>query len=558
REDLSSQLLIPQKLYGRQAEVEQLLASFVRVACPEDNPISNGNAEIILVTGYSGIGKSALVNEIHKAIVRQRGYFISGKYDQFKRNIPYAALIEAFTELIRLLLTESQSEIENWKQNILAALGEQGRIVTAVIPELELIIGEQPEVPELGLTESQNRFHRVFKQFIYVFTQKSHPLVIFLDDLQWVDSASLNLIYLLMTDPDTQYLLLIGAYRDSEVSATHPLIDTLDKIRETSDYLTTITLKPLKIDDYKQLIADTFAKTDSRQRVTILAELLYSKTQGNPFFLIQLLKNLYQEKLIVYNFNKRQWEWDIEEIQAIGITDKTVIELITSQIEKLPESSQKVSKLAACLGNRFSLDVLAIVNEESPLITSALLWSALQAGLILPLNDAYKIPLFFVPEISDNEQLDDIVFNAGNSLHIPYKFLHDRVQQAAYSLIPETEKKSTHFQIGQLLLKHTTPEQQKENIFALVNQLNFGVDLITEESEKCELAHLNYVAAEKAKAATAYEAALRYLNVALELLAADCWENCYDLSLTIYESAIEAQYLNTHFEEAENLAKIVL
>ncbi|MFB2916925.1 AAA family ATPase [Aerosakkonema funiforme] len=550
REDLSSQLLIPQKLYGREAEVDQLLASFHRIC--------NGNTETIVVTGYSGIGKSALVHEIHKPIVRQRGYFISGKFDQFKRNIPYAALIEAFTELMRLLLTESQSEIENWKQKILAALGEQGRIVTEVIPELELIIGEQPEVPQLGLTESQNRFNRVFKQFIHVFTQKSHPLVIFLDDLQWVDSASLNLIYLLMTDPDTQYLLLIGAYRDNEVSATHTLINTLDKIRETNDCLTTITLNPLKLDDYKQLIADTFVNKDSRQRVKILAELLYSKTQGNPFFLTQLLKNIYQEKLIVYNFNKRQWEWDIEEIQAIGITDKTVIELITSQIEKLPESSQKVSKLAACLGNRFSLDVLAIVNEESPLITSALLWSALQAGLILPLNDAYKIPLFFVPEISANEQLDDIVFNAGNSLHIPYKFLHDRVQQAAYSLIPETEKKSTHFQIGQLLLKHTTPEQQKENIFALVNQLNFGVDLITEVSEKCELAHLNYVAAEKAKAATAYEAALRYLNVALELLADDCWEDCYDLTLAIYESAVEAQYLNSHFEEAENLAKIVL
>ncbi|OCQ98009.1 serine/threonine protein kinase [Oscillatoriales cyanobacterium USR001] len=557
QEDLSSQLLIPQKLYGRQAQVELLLASFDRVASPNENSISNGHAEMILVTGYSGIGKSALVHEVHKPIVRQRGYFISGKFDQFTRNLPYAALIEAFTELMRLLLTESQSEIETWKQKILVALAGQGRILTEVIPELELIIGEQPEVPQLGATESQNRFNRVFKQFINVFTQKSHPLVIFLDDLQWVDSASLNLIYLLMSDIDTQYLLLIGAYRDNEVTATHPLMDTLGKIRERNGNLSSITLAPLSFTDAKQLIADTLADTDTTERVKTLAELLYSKTQGNPFFLTQLIKAIYQEKLITYNFSQRQWQWNIAEIQAIGIADKSVIELMTSQIQKLPKTAQEILQLAACLGNRFTLDMLAIVNEESPSITSTLLWPALQAGWVLPLNDAYKI-LLFVSETSEARQVDDILCNRGASLQIPYKFLHDRVQQAAYSLIPETEKKSTHFHIGQLLLKHTAPEQQKENIFALVNQLNFGVDLIREQSEKYELARLNLIAAEKAKAATAYEAALRYLNVALELLAADCWENYYDLTLAIYESAVETQYLNTHFEEAENLAQIVL
>ncbi len=565
REDLSSQLLIPQKLYGRQAQVEQLLTSFVRVASPKDNPvasgkensISNGNAEMILVTGYSGIGKSALVHELHKPIVRQRGYFIAGKFDRFKRNIPYSAFIEALTELIQLLLTENQSEIETWRQKILAALGEQGRIVTEVIPELELIIGEQPEVPQLGATESQNRFNRVFKQFIHVFTHKSHPLVIFLDDLQWIDFASLKLIYLLMTDPHTQYLLLIGAYRDNEVSATHPLMDTLGKIRESHGNLSSIHLTPLSFSDAKQLIADSIAYPENNERVTTLAELLYGKTQGNPFFLTQLLKVIYQEKLIAYNFKKRQWQWNIEEIQAIGITDKSIIELMTTQIQKLPETSQEVLQLAACLGNRFNLDVLAIANEESPLTTSRLLWPVLQAGLILPLNDAYKIPLF-ISETSDDRQIDDILCNRGTSIQIPYKFLHDRVQQAAYSLIPETKKKITHFQIGQLLLKHTTPEQQKENIFALVNQLNFGIDLISKSSEKYELAHLNSIAAKKAKAANAYEAVLKYLTVSLELLTEDCWENRYELTLAIYESAVETKYLNTHFEEAEQLAKVVL
>lgn len=358
-QDLSGQLLIPQKLYGREQEVEILLAAFERVAAP---PL--GGFEIVLVSGYSGIGKSSLVNEINKPIVERRGYFIKGKFDQFKRNIPYAAIIQAFQELIQQLLTESKANITKWKEKILGAIGTNGQVIIDVIPEVELIIGTQPPVPQLGATESQNRFNRLFKKFIYVFTKKEHPLVLFLDDLQWADSASLNLIQVLSADDEQQHLLLIGAYRDNEVNVGHPLIQMLDKIQQEGVEVNNIILKPLNFTSVHQLIAETVEtlQATSRQNGASLqnfASLLFNKTAGNPFFLTQLLQTLYQEKLLRFDFTplKGGWQWDIQEIQAIGITDKNVVELIASNIQKLPDDTQKVLKLAACIGNSFSLDV---------------------------------------------------------------------------------------------------------------------------------------------------------------------------------------------------------
>ncbi|HEY9874687.1 MAG TPA: AAA family ATPase [Candidatus Obscuribacterales bacterium] len=537
--DKAGQLLIPQKLYGRETEVDTLLETFER--------ISSGETEMMLVSGYSGIGKTVLVNEVHKPIVRQRGYFIAGKFDQFKRNIPYASLIQAFQSLIEQLLTETSEQVENWKKNLLAALGDNGKVIIDVIPEVEMIIGKQPPVPELGATESQNRFSRVFKQFIGVFTTQEHPLVIFLDDLQWADSASLKLIELLITDSDSQYLLLIGAYRDNEVFPAHPTIQTIERIQQAGATVNNIVLAPLQLIHVEELIADTLTESPD---VKLLAELLFNKTQGNPFFLTQLLKTLYQEDLLVYDLYSGAWQWDIKQIQAIGITDYNVVELIGRNIRKLPEDTQKVLKLAACIGNTFNLEVLSVVNEESSLVTAAQLWSALQAGLILPLSNEYKIPLVFSQEESGGITLTDV--------NVDYKFLHDRVQQAAYSLIPDDQKKQTHLKIGQLLLHSTTPEERKENIFALVNQLNYGTDLLTTESERYELAQLNLIAGQKAKAATAYESAVKYLNVGLGLLAEDSWTCQYDLTFALYMEAAEAEYLNTNFERLKELSDILL
>ena len=334
RLDILSQLLIPQKLYGRENQINKILDAFERV--------SKGNRELILVSGYSGIGKSSVVYEVNKPITQKRGYFISGKFDQFKRNIPYASLIQALSSLMQQLLTENNTQLEQWRNQILATVGANGQVIIDVIPEVELIIGKQPEVPELGGTEAQNRFNRVFTEFINVFAKKEHPLVLFLDDLQWADSATLKLMQILVTEPEAKYLLLIGAFRDNEVSPTHSLIQTLEEIEKNKVTVNNIVLQPLDILDIKQLIAETL--NDDTERVNTLAELIFNKTGANPFFITQLLQTLYQENLFQFDFfpfssltykEKRQgmWRWDIEEIQAIGITDKRVVDLIINRIQ---------------------------------------------------------------------------------------------------------------------------------------------------------------------------------------------------------------------------------
>lgn len=541
RLDVLSQLLIPQKLYGRETQVNLLLA-----ACDR---ISQGTCELLLISGYSGIGKSAVVNEINKPITRQRGFFISGKFDQFKRNIPYAPIGQAIGSLMRQLLTKSATKLQEWCNKILTAVGANGQVMIDIIPEVELVIGKQPDVPQLNPTESENRFNRVFKEFIQVFTQKEHPLVIFLDDLQWTDSATLKLMQLLVTDPDSKYLLFIGAYRDNEVSSTHPLRQSLAEIQETGTTVNTIILPPLDLDQVNQLITDTFNQT---KNIKFLSKLIWEKTGGNPFFLTQLLQALNQEHLLNFDFVSASWQWDLEKIKAIGITDHNVVELMAGRIQKLPVATQEVLKLAACIGDKFPLDVLSIVNKKSSSRTASELYSALEAGLILPLSDAYKIPLVFAEDAESDEIIQAQI--AG----VNYKFLHDRVQQAAYSLIPDSAKKETHLRIGQLLLEAIPHTEIEDNIFEIVNQLNIGIELITVLTEKVKLAQLNLIAGRKAKAATAYETALRYLKVGLGLLPEDSWHSHYDLTLALYVESVEVEYLNTNYQQAKRLIDIAI
>ena len=540
KKDISDKFQISQKLYGRQEQVEQLLASFER--------ISQGVTEIMLIAGYSGIGKSALVREIHKPITRQKGYFISGKFDQFKRDIPYAALIQAFQELLRQLLTENDQKLQLWQQKLLDALGSNGQVIADVIPEVELIIGKQPTIPQLGVTESQNRFNLVFQNFLGVFAQKEHPLVIFIDDLQWADSASLKLLELLMTDSDRQYLLTIGAYRDNEVSPTHPLIQTIERIQQQDTKVNTLVLAPLGLDWVNQLIADTL-KSSTEESQT-LAEQVFDKTSGNPFFLTQLLQSLYEENLLSFAPSRGCWQWDIEQIQAVGVTDN-VVDLMVSKIEKLDENAQNVLKLAACIGNLFNLEVLAVVNAKSLSVTAKELWPALQEGLIVPLNDEYKIPLLWDREEMSRDWVSQL------SSAIPFKFLHDRGQQAAYALIPDDRQKEVHLQVGQLLLENTRQEHLEENIFDIVNQLNIGAELISDRPLRDRLVWLNLIAGRKAKNAAAYEPALKYLKTGLTLLSADSWQHQYDLTLELYIETVELHYINTQFEEAGNLSVVV-
>jgi predicted ATPase len=541
KRDICDRFIIPEKLYGREAEVKTLLDAFDRVA--------NSTSELMLVVGSSGTGKTAVVNEIHKPIVRQKGYFTKGKFDQFNRNIPFSAFVQAFRDLIGQLLSESDAQLQRWKTQILSALGENGQVIIDVIPELEQVIGSQPPVPELSGNAAQNRFNLLFQKFIATFTSAEHPLVIFLDDLQWADLASLKLMQLLMSDTNTSYLLLIGAYRDNEVSASHPLKLAIDEIAKTKAIVNTISIKKLQKIDINQLIADTLSC--SPELALPLTELTYQKTQGNPFFNNQFLKMLYEEGMISFNAAVGYWQCDITQVSALSLTDD-VVEFMAIQLQKLPQATQEILKLAACIGNSFNLDTLALISQSSQTETAVNLWKALQEGIILPQSEIYK---FF--QEADHTS-NSISFANCNLPVSSYKFLHDRVQQAAYSLIPNHQKQETHVNIGQLLLKSSNGEELQTQIFNIVNQLNLGINLIVEVSEKTQLAQLNLMAGNKAKASTAYEAAVRYFATGISLLEADSWEKEYGLTLALYESAAESEYLNTNFDASEKLILLTL
>ncbi|WP_118166962.1 ATP-binding sensor histidine kinase [Nostoc sphaeroides] len=537
--DVCDRFIIPDKLYGRETEVETLLQAFERV--------SLGATEMMLVAGFSGIGKTAVVNEVHKPIVRQRGYFIKGKFDQFQRNIPFSAFVQAFRNLIGQLLTESDIQIQLWKSKILEALDDNGQVIIEVIPELERIIGKQTLVIELSGTASQNRFNLLFQKFTQVFTTAEHPLVMFLDDLQWADSASLKLMELLMAD--TGHLLLIGAYRDNEVMPAHPLMLTLNDIQKTAATINTITLTPLSQEQVNQLVADTLKC--SEKLAWPLSGLVYQKTQGNPFFATQFLKALHQDGLIEFNLDSACWQCDITQINQRSLTND-IVEFMALQLQKLPKSTQSVLKLAACIGNQFDLETLAIVSKQSKIETAVCLWNALQEGLILPQSEVYK---FFVG-------LENQAFTKENSEIIGYKFLHDRVQQAAYSLIPEAEKQKTHLMIGQLLLQGLSQQEQQERIFDLVNQLNLGLGAIAEDSslsniaidqQKKQLACLNLQAGQKAKLSAAYQASQSYCTTGIDLLPATAWQTDYELTYSLHRDCSEAAYLCGNFDRAEVL-----
>ncbi|MGH1396718.1 MAG: AAA family ATPase [Trichormus sp.] len=534
--DLCDRFIIPEKLYGRETEVQTLLDAFERVAV--------GTTELMLVAGFSGIGKTAVINEVHKPIVKQRGYFIKGKFDQFNRNVPFSAFVQAFRDLVGQLLSESDAQLQHWKTQILTALGENAQVIIELIPELERIIGTQLQAPELSGTAAQNRFNLLFHRFIQVFTNPTHPLVMFVDDLQWADSASLNLIQVLMSESQTGCLLLLGAYRDNEVFAAHPLMLTLTGMEKAGAIINTITLQPLSFTSLNHLIADTLHAPTSV--VQPLTELVMQKTQGNPFFATQFLKALHQDQLITFDSNAGYWQCDIVQVRDAALTDD-VVELMAQQLQKLPKATQEILKLAACIGAQFDLNTLAIVSQQSPTEVAATLWKALQQGLILPQSDLYK---FYLEEIQTTQHTPQETLN--------YKFLHDRVQQAAYGLIPEEEKTSNHLNIGQLLIQNSSEMEKQEKLFDIVGHLNLGQYLISQPSDRQELAQLNLQAGIKARNSTAYPAARTYLQTGINLLESNCWQHQYELTLNLYITSTEVSYLNGDFEGMEQQAALVL
>ncbi len=532
--DFSRRFQLPQKLYGRESEIKSLMQTF--------DDISTGSKALMLVSGYSGIGKSSLVVEIHKPIAEKRGYFISGKFDQLQRNIPYKAIAAAFQDLVQQLLTESEAKLERWRKELLMALGPNGQVIVDVIPELTLIIGEQLPVTPLNATESQNRFNLVFQNFLHVFCQSSHPLVIFLDDLQWVDAASLNLIELMMMDETTHHFLLIGAYRDNEVDDMHPLIMTLDKLRNANITMPQIIVMPLEKNHVTNLIADTLHHPP--QHVLPLTNQIMEKTRGNPFFVNEFLETVYQENGFVFRTDNGHpaWQWDLSQIKAMNITDN-VVNLMIGRLQKLPSETQQLLRLAACMGNEFDMDTLSIIQGQAITEIYPILMPAIRGNLIQPISAL---------ESADATDVESPL------LYRHYRFRHDRIQQSAYILISEEDKKQVHLKIGRLLFADTKSSNTvDEHIFDIVNHLNEGQALMSDDEEKYTLAGLNLKAGLKAKSALAYQPAVKYLTSAKELLSSDM-QTHYRLTFDVYKALAESAFLTGDFEQADALYPTLL
>ncbi len=506
--DIAEKFNIPEKLYGRETEIEKLLEVFENTG--------KGAVEVLAVTGYSGVGKSTLVHEISKPITLRKGFFISGKFDQFKRNIAYSAIVQAFRNLIKQLLGESEENLSVWKTRILSAIGVNGRIITDVIEEIKLIIGEQPLLPEVGPVERQNRFNLVFLNFVKLFTAREHPLVLFLDDLQWADSASLDLIKLIMSDKELNHFFMICAYRDNEVDNLHPAVIALDRISDEGVVIHKIILSPLNREDVNNLIADILHYP--QESVEGLSDLVYDRTEGNPFFAKAFLQGLYDERSITFK-SIGGWQWDMEQIYKAR-AGENVVDLMVDRMKTLPESSLKLIKPASCIGNSFtSLSVSAVVGKTIKEVSNDLR-PLLDAGMIIYIQ----------------------------SLNT-YRFIHDRVRESAYSLIPDNQRESFHLMTGRMLLKNLPDYIETEGLFEIVEQFNAGSRLITDKQERLKLAELNAKAGFKIKESNACKAAGEYFEMTLMLLPENKWDDHYDLTFRIHKEYGESLFLHGNFQK---------
>ncbi|MGL6242289.1 trifunctional serine/threonine-protein kinase/ATP-binding protein/sensor histidine kinase [Pseudomonas sp.] len=506
----SDRLLIPEKLYGREREVGTLVSAFDRI-------IRSSAPELVLVTGYSGIGKSSVVNELHKVLVPPRGLFASGKFDQYRRDIPYSTLVQAFQSLVHTLLGKSDTELAHWRDALQEALDANARLMTDLIPELKLIIGEPPPVPPLDPQQAQHRFLLVFRRFIGVFAREDHPLALFLDDLQWLDAATLDLLEDLLTSSDVRHLMLVGAYRSNEVDDSHPLTGKLHAIRNAGGRVDEITLAPLAKAHIEQLITD--ALHDEQARIEPLAQLVLDKTAGNPFFVIQFLQALADEQLLSFDHDARQWSWDPDRIHAKGYTDN-IVDLMVGKLARLPIETQHALQQLACLGNVAAITSLSTVLDLPKAQIRAVLWEAIRLELVERLEGAYR-------------------------------FVHDRIHEAAYSLIPKDSRAQAHLRIGRLLAAQTPPQKLEEAIFDIVGQLNRGAALLTGQGEREQLAAYNLMAGQRAKASTAYASALNYLATGAQLLDDECWVRRHGLIFALELNRAECELLNGQLSVAD-------
>ncbi len=533
--DVSRKFRIPQQLYGRETEMEQLEALF--------DDVAHGAKELCLVSGNAGVGKTVLVNELGKLIVRGRGHLIQGKFDQFQQSSAYHAISLAFRSLVQLLLGESRHRLDMLSEALREVLGPNGQLVIDLVPELKLIIGEQPPVPELPPTEAQNRFQIVILNFVKVFADEDHPLVIFMDDLQWSDVPTLNLIQRLITARELNHLFVIGAYRSNAVDTSHPLRVRIDQIRKTRE-LTELSLQPLVRADVDRLIADTL-HCDQKSSQS-LSDLIYQKAQGNPFFIKELLRSLNEDGKIAFSPEAGCWDWDMDAVRDSEVGEN-VIDFMVASLRRLRESTQQALQLAACIGNTFDLRMLSIIHECSMQQTSIGLNEAFERNMVIPLNESYK----FI-------DLDATGGNGVGATNPTYKFQHDRVQQAAYALIDADRKQAVHLSIGRLMQRHGTDQEIEERLIDIVGHLNAGRKLIEDPRERRKFACLNLKAGIKAQRSSAYDSALRFFYIGHELLPDDAWEKDYDLILALSKELQQCAYLTADYAVADEWTETML
>ncbi|MBS4209393.1 ATP-binding sensor histidine kinase [Bacillus sp. FJAT-50079] len=528
QKDTPQSFEIGEKLYGREEAIESLLSAFEHTC--------KGHCTFVLIPGVSGIGKTALVNEVQKPLVRNKGYFISGKFDQLKSQVPYAPLIHAFQDLLKQAMAEGEKSIRNWKARLESELGAYLPVIAKILPEIKWITGELPEPEVLPAIETKNRNRYALLTFVHVFAQEQHPLVLFFDDLQWADQATLDLVQFILSQQKTSYLFVIGAYRDNEVDITHPFRVMLNELQEHEGLMKSIPLKPLQKKHIEEWVANSLLCEVNEGAE--LASLMYKITQGNPFFMKQLFQSFYDQQLIKYDEKQIKWISDPLKLSKLDIQED-IIRFIAKRFYKLPEETQKLLKLASCIGNQFDLNVLSAVYEKNSVVTTNTLWKGLEEGLLLPLSPSYKW-------IYSNEDLQ-----VKEEQPLLYRFLHDRVQQAIYSTMTTEELENNHLTIGKLLLDYYTGKNSfEEYIFVIVNHLNHCRNRLN-NNEKLQLAEWNTIAGEKAKQGAAFKASLSFFTIAKELLGENGWETHNELTTKITIGLGEVEYLDNEFENAE-------
>ena len=529
--DVVQKFLVPQALYGRERELRELLELFEAAVA--------GRSEFCLVHGYSGVGKSALVNEIDRPLVRERGFLVQGKFEQFQHGEAYTAIAAAFRGLVQQALAEPEAQLAIWRQQLLDVLAPNARLVVDLVPELESIVGPQPPVAELPPVEARNRLHIVLTNFLRVFAGEGHPVVLFLDDLQWCDAPTLELLRRLVTSHELSHLLLIGAYRSNEVGPGHPLRLLLDDL-QVQKSIRQLPIGPLDRRSVAHLVADALCRDPAE--ACPLSDLLYDKAQGNPFFTNELLRQLHKEGALALDQGSGRWIWDMDAARWSGVSSD-VVEFMVDNLRRLEPDTQQVLQLAACIGGTFDLHTLSAIYERMPAETAAALLPALKQHAVLPLHVDYRL----VGGDADPEE-----FNPS------YRFQHDRVQQAAYTLIDSQRLPEVHLSVGRLMLQHAGDKVPDDRLMDVVGHLNEGRQLMESKDERLYLARLNLRAGARARHSSAYEAALKYLLVAAELLPANPWREVPTLMQVLAVETQQCAYLTGRTEEAESWIEVML